>query len=253
LARIHMNVINLYKCQPGFATAERIFDYDYLLYVHQGRGVFRVGSIACQAGMGDLFYCPPGVANTILADRADPFLLSGIEFVAPEFREALGRRHSLLSRRFLIDIIGQMVTEYRYGKSGSQEICNALLSALLFSLKRAEKNRGEGCDPAEAMVEYIAENFHRGVTHQELSEVFRYHKNTVNRMLESKTGLSLKNYLIFLRIRRAEELLKYSDRSMGEIAELCGYGSQVFFARQFREQTGLTPSEYRRRQRGGAI
>ena len=245
-----MQVINLYQCEPGFATPERVFDYDYLLYVHQGKGTYRIGQVSCQAGMGDLFYCPPGVGNTILADEKEPFLLSGIECTAPDFREKLGRRNSLLSRPFLTEVISQMVAEYHYGKNGSREICDSLLSVLLFCLARMEGGGRDGRETSEELIEYIAGNLHRNITHQELSRIFGYHKNTINRMLEKKTGLSFKNYLISLRIKKAEELLKYSVRPMDEIAELCGYTSQVFFARQFKEKMGMTPTKYRRQQKG---
>jgi len=29
--KIRLDVINLYQCDPGFTTQERVFDYDYLL------------------------------------------------------------------------------------------------------------------------------------------------------------------------------------------------------------------------------
>ncbi|MGI5894960.1 MAG: helix-turn-helix domain-containing protein [Candidatus Merdivicinus sp.] len=244
--KTQMSFINLYPCDPGFSTAERFFKYDYLLYVHEGRGIFKIDGIPYSAAMGDLFYCPPGMGNLIRADEQDPFLLSGIECIVPEFRDLIPRKASLLQHRYLIDTVREMVREYRLGKTGCGEICNALLYALLQNLARMRDCPSPGRDPAEEILEYLTENFSRMVTHEELSDIFRYHKNTINRMLIRKTGLSLKNYLIVLRLRKAKELLQYSNKSVGEIAEYCGYGSAVFFARQFREKTGQTPSEFRR-------
>lgn len=241
-----MNVVNLYQCDPGFSTAERIFDYDYLLYVHRGKGVYKIGSDSYLASMGDLFYCPPFVANTILADKEDPFLLSGIEFCAPEYRSIMKKRYTLLEHRFLIDVIQEMIREYRYGKIGSDEICGELLTVLMKNLARMSHETSAGKrDPAEEMLDYLANNLHRTVTHRELTAVFAYHKNSINRFLKRVTGLSLKNYVIELRIRKASELLRYSTKTVGEIGELCGYNSAVFFSRQFREKTGLTPMQYR--------
>ena len=34
--------------------------------------------------------------------------------------------------------------------------------------------------------------------------------------------------------------------SIGEISKICGYDSEPFFHRQFKQQTGITPGEYRR-------
>ena len=243
---IRLDVINLYQCAPGFATEQRIMDYDYLLYVHSGKGFYKVGGTTYTASMGDLFYCPPFVGNTIIADEKDPFLLSGLEFSAPEYREGLGGHFSLLSNRFLIDAIREMVQEYRYGKNGSDQVCGALLTVLLENLRRMTQSSGGGKrESSKEILDYIADNLHRNITHQELTRVFSYHKNSINRLLLRETGLSLKNYVIELRIRKASELLKYSNRPMGEIAEICGYNSSVFFSRQFREKTGMTPMQFR--------
>lgn len=241
-----MNVINLYQCEAGFCTEKRVFDYDYLLYVHSGKGSYKIGSVLYTAAMGDLFYCPPFVGNTIIADENDPFLLSGIEFCAPEYRAGMEKRFSLLSNHFLIDVIWEMIREYRYGKIGSEKICDALLVALLENIQRMTQGIEEGKgDPAKEILDYIVNNLHRTITHEELTNVFSYHKNSINRLLIRETGLSLKNYMIELRIRKASELLKYSSKSIGEIGEFCGYNSAVFFSRQFREKTGMTPMQFR--------
>lgn len=246
LKNVKMDVINLYQCEPGFCTEKRIFDYDYLLYVHRGKGSYKIGGTIYTAAMGDLFYCPPFVENTIIADEDDPFLLSGIEFCAPEYREGMERRFSLLSNRFLIDAVWEMIREYRYGKIGAEKICDALLMTLLENIQRMGQKSGEGKrDLAKEILDYIANNLHRNITHEELTKVFSYHKNSINRLLVRETGLSLKNYVIELRIRKASELLKYSSKSIGEIGEFCGYNSAVFFSRQFREKTGMTPMQFR--------
>ncbi len=241
------DVINLYQCDPGFETRERVFDYDYFLYVHKGKGVYKIGKTTYTATTGDLFYCPPFVGNTIVADRAEPFLLSGLECRAEAYRGSLNEHVSLLSHRFLTDSIREMVQEYRYGKTGSQAICDALLTNLLEHLRRLSQEPWEGSrGVGEEILDYIAANLHRPLTHRELSQRFSYHKNSINRLLIRETGLSLKQVVIEWRIRRACELLKYSGKSIGEIAEVCGYSSGVFFARQFKEKTGLTPGRYRR-------
>lgn len=242
----HLDFINLYPCEPGFCTDERVYNYDYLLYVHSGKGVFKIGTVNFTASMGDLFYCPPNVGNTIIADEDEPFLLSGIDFFAPDYRENLRNRYSLLEHRFLIEMIHEMIREYQYGKIGSDQINDVLLGVLLKNLQRMTQGTGFGKrDLTTEILDYISNNLHRPITHQELSKVFSYHKNSINRLLIRATGLSLKNYVIEMRIKKASELLKYSKKSIGEIGELCGYNSPVFFSRQFREKTGYTPKEYR--------
>lgn len=59
------------------------------------------------------------------------------------------------------------------------------------------------------------------------------------------TGLSPLAYQLSLRLWRAKRLLKSSDRSIAEIAEMLGFRSQAYFARFFRKETGLSPTAFR--------
>lgn len=251
--KLKMNVINLYQCDLGFETSRRVFDYHYMLYVHRGKGRYMIGNKTYPAIMGDLFYVPPGLGNTILADLEDPFLLSGIEFTlqdqSAQNRAALAglpHKTNILKNGFLIDTIQQMVKEYQIGRMYSSQICSGLLGSLVMKLLQNQVTGGLDQDQIKVQIlDYIVEHMQAGVTHQELSRVFACHKSTVNRILTVSTGMSLKNYLIDLRLKKAGELLKYSNKSMSEIAELCGYQSSIFFSRQFKQKMGVTPLHFR--------
>ncbi len=63
-------------------------------------------------------------------------------------------------------------------------------------------------------------------------------------------GLTPGQYLSRRRIERAEELLRTADLSVTEICWLVGFGSLGTFSARFKKQTGLTPSDYRKRHVG---
>jgi AraC-like DNA-binding protein len=63
-------------------------------------------------------------------------------------------------------------------------------------------------------------------------------------------GSTPSDYLLNLRIEKAQELLKATDYSIKEICALAGYYEPSGFIRRFKQQTGLTPAQYRRRARG---
>jgi AraC-like DNA-binding protein len=239
--------VNLYQCEKGFMTGKRNFDYHYLLYVHKGRGIYQIGSKKYQAFAGDIFYCPPYTDNIIAADEQDPFLLSGIEFNSIEkISEHMKRKTNILTQSFLIGCINEMIDEFTYQKLYSSEIGDNLVAVLIKMLLRISKTISVSMgDIPAALLEYIITNIHRNVTHKELSQVFSYHKNSINRFLKSATGLSLKNYQIDQRIKKASDLLAYSNMEIGLIAEVCGYSSTAFFSRQFKEKTGLSPLKHR--------
>lgn len=257
-----LEYINLYQCESGFTTKERFFTFPYLLYVHSGQGQFKIGPTTYAGNMGDLFFCPAGTGNTIIADRSEPFLLTGIDFRAtdgqPETEpppplpssgaglDALRPQINILANVFLVGLINRMVSEYQLGRVFAQDICSALLAALLIDLMRDAQTVQAAMDNIQlAMLDYLQKNSGRTVTGAEMASTFAYHRSSINRILIAASGMSLREYQIAARIRMAAELLSYSNRPLSEIAALCGYGSPIFFARQFQEKTGQSPSKYR--------
>jgi len=49
------------------------------------------------------------------------------------------------------------------------------------------------------------------------------------------------------RIKRAAEIINETDAKVAEVAEQVGYGDVKYFTKLFKQYTGMTPSEYRRK------
>ena len=62
---------------------------------------------------------------------------------------------------------------------------------------------------------------------------------------KKKTGLTINAYLNTYRINAAKEFLRNEDIKLYEISYYVGYSDPNYFSRQFKKQTGMTPSEYR--------
>jgi AraC-like DNA-binding protein len=73
--------------------------------------------------------------------------------------------------------------------------------------------------------------------------------STLRRLFRQHSGMSLKQYQTGVRIRRACELLRNSDKSVKAIAGYLGYNSAFHFSTQFRNSTGIAPSDWRERNR----
>ncbi len=69
---------------------------------------------------------------------------------------------------------------------------------------------------------------------------------TLSRRFVQATGESPKQYWLQLRLLRAEELLRETNLSIQEIAELLGFSDAAYFTRLFRQRAGITPNNYRR-------
>jgi len=60
----------------------------------------------------------------------------------------------------------------------------------------------------------------------------------------TQEGLNIEKFIIRQKVERAKELLGYGELSIAQVAQEMGYSSQAHLARQFRQITGITPSEY---------
>lgn len=244
-------VINYFPCEKGFSTPPRVFDYPYLLYVHGGRGAYKVNGRRYECERGDLFYCPPFEENVIFADEYEPFILSGLEFTVSDvhfLNENMPRRANLNDDPFAASCILKMIDEYLYDKTGAGEICSHLLSALLLELFRAQtRSAAPPKRPAREIMRYLSQNAAKKVTYTELSENFHYHKNTINRLVKEAAGVTPKEYAIRQKIKEAQKFLCFTDMSAEEISQALGYSSPCFFSQQFKQKTGFTPAQFRNR------
>lgn len=70
-----------------------------------------------------------------------------------------------------------------------------------------------------------------------------------HRLYFAAFGITFRQDVIESRLLCAAKMLKNTEHSVAEIAELCGYDSESYFMRQFKMHKGCTPTEYRRRAR----
>ena len=85
--------------------------------------------------------------------------------------------------------------------------------------------------------EYISESVHMEYTH--LSTLF-----------SSVEGKSIERFLILQKIERIKELITYDELSVKQIADQLGYSSLQALSNQFKKETGLTPTEFKKIARG---
>lgn len=62
-------------------------------------------------------------------------------------------------------------------------------------------------------------------------------------------GISPKQYILELRIRKAKQLLTDGRQSITAVSEQCGFSGVYHFSRFFKERTGLSPTDFARQNR----
>lgn len=81
--------------------------------------------------------------------------------------------------------------------------------------------------------EYLSSNLH--TDYSLLSNTFSEQEN-----------LTIEQYTILQKIEKVKELLSYGEMTLTQIADKMGYTSVAYLSAQFKKQTGLSPSQYKK-------
>ena len=102
-------------------------------------------------------------------------------------------------------------------------------------------------DRISYVLAYIEKNFSHTLTLEMLAEKAKMSTRNFSRAFKSMHGQTPMDYILQLRISRAESLLKHSKHSITDIAYECGFLDSSYFSRTFRKRTGLSPHDYRKK------
>lgn len=102
-------------------------------------------------------------------------------------------------------------------------------------------------DLAGSLVQYLAQNFERPLTLDILSRELGASKYHISHVFSHRLHTSFSDYVHFLRLAKAQELLSTTHMSMLEISLSCGFTSLRTFNRAFQKQLGLSPRQFRTR------
>lgn len=103
-------------------------------------------------------------------------------------------------------------------------------------------------DPLAAKaLRYIKGHFSNGITVEDVLDELCVSRRGLERHLKKATGRTPRGEIRRAQIDGARRLLVESDAPMYEIAKRCGFDPQARFFIVFKRETGLTPSEFRRR------
>ena len=96
------------------------------------------------------------------------------------------------------------------------------------------------------VVQYIDKNYKSHITLDDISKNVRYGKFTICHTFKEITGSTISEYINFLRIYFAIDLLKQKSLNVLEISNECGFSSVTYFNRVFKNIVGCSPSIYKK-------
>lgn len=97
-------------------------------------------------------------------------------------------------------------------------------------------------------IEYILENYtNEELFAEDIAKSLGISEAHLRRVFKEKAGISPMHYVSYLRLEKAKNLLLNSNCTVSEIASLCGFSDPYYFSREFKNQFGIPPSEYKQK------
>lgn len=241
--------------------------------VTDGEAEVSIGGRRSLIRAGGGFFCNRNVLHSLNAVGEGPCTLHSLVFDpvivagAPESVFAQNYVRPLLESRDLGGLFLDPVSEWQGAVLGCIEavyravegeapgyefVVRDQLSALWLTV--LEHNRAQlpasvpytrETERLKLMLAYIQEHLSNRLTVSEIAARANICVRECQRCFEKALHTSPSAYVLRCRVTRAAGLLAGTDRSMTEIAMETGFASPSYFAKQFREQFGLSPSAYR--------
>lgn len=99
------------------------------------------------------------------------------------------------------------------------------------------------------VLEYMTQHYHENLTLERLSALVHVSPVYLSRLFLKETGHTFIASLTRCRVEQAKRLLRETDLCAYEVGDRVGYGNSKYFLRVFKRQEGVTPGEFRERER----
>lgn len=254
---------------PGFSMRhEHFHNYMELFYLKTGSCIYTVNNHLYHLTAGDIFLVTPGESHSTKYEGIVPCERITVYFN----REALSDFYQATHKNFyqklshsgkiileqkgqhkLEELLHSMLEENNIPDQYSYEFLRLQLMTLLLMLQRSgifvyesiQKDNGISHDIAAAL-HYIAQNYAMPITLKELAEKTNLTPTYLSRKFKKVTGYTFKEYVNYIRIRQASQMLLTTDDSVTKIALNCGFNSSNYFKDCFQRANGVSPRTFRK-------
>lgn len=101
-------------------------------------------------------------------------------------------------------------------------------------------------DNSRLIFKYLYSHLSQRLTLSKVSAVVYMSESSISKYVTDVTGMSFSDVLNEMRIAKAIDMLTYTDMTLGEVAELCGFTDASHLSKVFSSRIGATANEYRK-------
>jgi AraC family transcriptional regulator, transcriptional activator of pobA len=231
----------------------------------RGRGTYLIEDDVLDFSAPTTSFIPSGVVHgfTVAAEETDAIVISIADSI---LRSISGQTVLPLNIPAMVRTTGEealwsglsqithlILDEYTQGTPGTENVIRPLVSAALAQIARLAT-----ATPAPALVpqrllairlrELIDLHFRENWPVGRYMEMLRTTPYLLTKACAATFGMQVKELVIERRLLEAKRLLLFTLRSVEDIAFELGMKDAAYFSRFFRQRTGESPGEWRRRQ-----
>ena len=258
---INLNYYGREQCEPGY-TFGPFTRTNYTLHiVSRGKGILlKSGGRQYQVSAGQAFLIYPGEETTYRADERDPWQYMWVGFHgfrSEEIMQSAGftKEQPVMSCRNMDKLCDTMEELLRYSELN---YVNELLrmGALYHLLALVTENSSQTYpdilkqntsekDYVKEAVNLLINSREKTVKVSDVADELGISRSYLTSLFKREMKASPQQFLMNFRMERAGDLLRSTDRPVGEIAEEVGYADSMSFSKAFRNYFHMTPSEFR--------
>lgn len=185
-------------------------------------------------------------------DFIEPFCRQIGKYMIDELYEQKVCHFTRPSQEKICQMFREMLYEYEKGTVYKEFILQGMLFRLFTTVweERLADNTVYFHAPlSEKIIRslYIIEqNYGSRLTLEYLAKEVGLSASYFSRLFSEQLGMSFTDYLSDVRIRHVQSLLAHTDKTIMEIALETGFCHGDYLATQFKDKTGMTPSQFRR-------
>lgn len=265
-AKGEMSVLFSGRGRPvgGHFIGPAVHGYYLIHVVLDGEGTFETLGERHRLGAGDAFVIFPDILVKYEADLSNPWQYMWVAFsggiaettlldigIMPD--RAVIRSGSLQTLKKLFRNARGSLESEGPAALGNME-ASGWLRLILHELARSSvtgaNKRTETAHPrsyrqVDQAIRLLSLQYGQQLSIESLAHQLGYHRAHLNKLFKEATGLSPMQFLLKVRMKKAEELLE-GDLTIAQIATSVGYNDPLFFTKQFRKWSGSTPTDFRR-------
>lgn len=244
---------------PNAGVKSHTHPYFHMVLVLRGQNQFTLAEQPLMLNEGQCLIVPPETDHAFCnaTDSNTEFLELKFTITNPAMHARVLRVScQVLENELANSLFKHILHEYASQCNPADDAPAAYLTALLHALTEEDRHQSprqftyvdaSGCSVlAQRVIRYLEAHYAEDVSLDDLAAALGYNKTYLCGVFKKDTDLTILDCLNTIRIRRAAELIVYSDHSLSQVSELCGFSSVSHFNRVFLKYVGATPGQCRR-------